>query len=93
MKIKIRSQRRLVWGTCALRPGWTDDVLMNCTRLEYFTIINICQFQIPLWVTLSDGVTSSYCPSLKFLSQMRRFTALEIILTVKLKCNVAQKRV
>lgn len=48
MKIKIIiSQRRLVWGTCTLRPGGADDVLMNCTRLEYFTVRNICQVQIP----------------------------------------------
>lgn len=31
----------LVCGTCALRLGRTDDMLMNCTRLEYFMIINI----------------------------------------------------
>lgn len=69
--------------------GWTNDVLKNCTTLEHFTIINIWQVLIPLQATLSDDVTSSRCPSLKFISQMRHFTALENILAVKLKCSVA----
>lgn len=90
--LKIREgfrdiQRWLYWGMCALRPGQTDYVLINCTRLQYFSIKNT--YPLPLQAALSDGV-SSHCPYLKFVSsQKRHFTRLEIILMVKSECNVA----